>query len=172
MRNLIIIFSLIFILFFVANPVSASNFVAENSAELSADEPKKIDYRVQKLRTYLERLSSPLSESAEYFIESADKNNLDWRFVPAISGVESTFGKRIPQNSYNAYGWANGKYKFESWEDSIQTVSVSLREKYIYKGAITIDQIARRYAPPSDSWAWKVKFFMNEIDKTPLSFTL
>jgi len=92
--------------------------------------------------------------------------------VAAISGVESTFGKRIPENSYNAYGWANGNYYFESWEDSIAIVSKTLREKYYDRGATTLNQIARRYAPPSSSWAWKVNYFMEKIDPVPLPFTI
>ena len=130
------------------------------------------DYRVARLRAYLAKHSSPLVGEAENFVEYADKYNLDWRFVPAITGVESTFGKRIPYNSYNAYGWANGAYSFESWDESIEVVTSTLREKYYDKGAKNINQIARRYASPSTTWAWKVKYFMRKIDRLPLPFTL
>jgi hypothetical protein len=129
------------------------------------------NYRVNKLKTYLESHNSPLSEHSYTFVAMADKYNLDWRLVVAISGVESTFGKRIPFNSYNAYGWANGNYNFESWDQSIEVVSKTLREKYIDQGATSIDEIAAIYAPPSDTWAWKVRFFMNEIDPMPLTFS-
>jgi hypothetical protein len=92
--------------------------------------------------------------------------------VPAITGVESTFGKHIPYKSYNAYGWANGERKFDSWEDSIGHVSMSLRTKYLDKGAGTINKIAKRYAPPSITWAGKVKNIMGKIDKLPLSYDI
>jgi hypothetical protein len=92
--------------------------------------------------------------------------------VAAISGVESTFGKRVPVNSYNAYGWNNGNFSFESWSDSIETVSKALRENYYDKGATSIDRVARRYAPPSSTWSWKVKYFMGKIDSFPLEFTI
>jgi hypothetical protein len=124
------------------------------------------------LKKYLEKMDSPLSDHSRTFIQAADRNSLDWRLVPAITGVESTFGKRIPPNSYNAYGWANGNYYFDSWEESIDVVSDTLKEKYVDRGATTIDEIARIYAPPSNTWSWKVKYFMNEIDTVPLTFTI
>lgn len=130
------------------------------------------DYRVYKLKSYLESQKSPLADYAEDFVKYADIYEIDWRLVPAITGVESTFGKRIPANSYNAYGWANGEYRFSSWEDSIEHVSMTLRTKYIDKGAISISTIARRYAPPSSTWGSKVKYFMGKIDKLPLSYDI
>ena len=81
------------------------------------------DYRVIQLEKTLEGYGSPIAEYASVFVEYSDIYNLDWRFVASISGVESTFGKRIPKGSYNAYGWANGNYYFKSWEDSIEVVS-------------------------------------------------
>ena len=78
----------------------------------------------------------------------------------------------MPKNSYNAYGWANGNYKFKSWENSIDIVSNTLRDKYLNKGALSIRQIARIYAPPSKTWANNVKFFINKIDPLPLEYTL
>lgn len=166
------VFSLI-LLAIKINSVLADNYVAEESAKIRQEsEEEDFDYRVITLKKYLEIHNSPLTDSAEHFVAYADKYQLDWRMVAAISGVESTFGKRIPKNSYNAYGWNNGNYYFESWEDSIEVVSKTLRQKYYNRGAVTINQIARRYAPPSTSWAWKVEYFMNEIDPIPLSFTI
>ena len=174
MKKLLI--SILFILLAIllsAKPALADSFVAEESAQIKKySNELEFDYRVIILKKYLESHNSPLSESAPHFVRYADKYGLDWRMVPAISGVESTFGKRIPKNSYNAYGWANGNYSFESWEDSIEIVSKTLREKYYNRGATTLNQIARRYAPPSSTWAWKVEFFMNEIDEFPMKFDI
>ena len=166
----------ILILFFAllvnsAGTASAQSYVAESSATLK---PKTAayDYRIRVLKAYLLKHNSPLADYSEEFIKTADKYNIDWRLVPAISGVESTFGKRIPKNSFNAYGWANGKYSFNSWEHSIEVVSKTLRERYMDKGATSIGQIARIYAPPSSTWAAKVRFFMRKIDPIPVSFSL
>jgi len=156
----------------MAAKVSAEVSVAESSAFLKSSNQILKDDRAEKLEIYLKSHDSPLFEYADTFIIVADKYNLDWRLIPAITGVESTFGKRIPKNSFNAYGWANGEYKFHSWDESIEIVGKTLREKYIDRGAPTINKIARRYAPPSSSWAWKVKFFMARIDSFPVNFTI
>lgn len=163
------------ILFTRTGYVSADYSVVSNSAQLQRNfkEGKEtLEYRTQVLRGFLESHNSPLTPYAGDFVENADRYEIDWRIVAAISGVESTFGKRIPYNSYNAYGWANGKYKFNSWPESIEVVSKTLREKYYDKGAKDINSIARRYAPPSTTWAWKVKFFMDKIDGVPIGFDL
>ena len=159
---------------FKADTVSAYSYVAETSGELKAREDKKIDtdFRVLRLRDFFESYNSPLTGYADTMVENADRYGLDWRLVPAITGVESTFGKRIPYKSYNAYGWANGEFRFESWEDSIETVSASLRENYLDKGAASISRIARRYAPPSTTWGRNVRFFMGKIDPLPTTFDL
>lgn len=165
-----LIFTFIFAL--TIRPVRAAWYVVSESATPKRDlVQKKFDYRVNVLTKYLSGHNSPLADYAGLFIYKADENGIDWRLIPAITGVESTFGKNIPINSYNAYGWANGRYRFESWEDSIEVVSKALREKYIDRGANTLPKIARRYAV-SLSWEWKVRYFMNEIDSIPLAFTL
>jgi hypothetical protein len=130
------------------------------------------DYRVYTLRKFLSRFDSPLTPYSAEFIKQADYYGIDYRMVPAISGVESTFGKRIPFNSYNAYGWAGGKYIFESWSDSIQIVSKTLKTKYIDRGVVSIPSIAKVYAPPSTTWGAKVQYFVNKIDTLPLSFDI
>ncbi|MFI5240846.1 MAG: hypothetical protein ACHQUA_00230 [Microgenomates group bacterium] len=165
------IFLTIALFTFGARDAYAEMNTADASASLVVTS-KPFDYRVYRLKNYLNSHNSPLAEYSEEFIQYADTYDIDWRMVPAISGVESTFGKRIPQNSYNAYGWANGEYRFTSWEDSIDHVSMTLKTKYIDKGAPSIAKIARRYAPPSTTWGTKVKFFMKKIDPLPLEFSL
>ncbi|MDP3955314.1 MAG: hypothetical protein Q8Q15_03040 [bacterium] len=124
------------------------------------------DMRVEKLTAFFNKYNSPLTPYAPEFIKAADFYNVDWKLVPAITGVESTFGKRIPYKSYNAYGWNNGVYKFESWEQSIWHVTKILRERYMNRGATSVQTISRIYAPPSSTWAGKVNFFMGKIEKT------
>ena len=148
-------------------PVVSSSAQIKNMTKIN-----QADMRQVILTKYLKKHNSPLASYSACFIFNADKYGLDWRLVPAISGVESTFGKRIPYQSYNAYGWANGKYTFKSWENSIEIVSKTLREKYYDNGTPSIAKIARRYAPPSNTWERNVKWFMSEIDNTPVRFTL
>ena len=147
--------------------------LSDSSATLkSAAVDPGYDYRVENLRNFLEKYDSPLAPYAQDFVMYADTNGLDYRLVPAISGVESTFGKFIPVNSFNAYGWANGDYSFTSWQDSIAHVSETLKNSYIDKGAPTIAKIAKRYAPPSVTWGNGVKYFIGKIDSLPLNFDI
>ncbi len=148
-------------LFYRANPAWAAEAGTSASLRHESGVP---DNRVKTLHLYLESYNSPLAEYAFSFVEAADKYGIDWKLVPAITGVESTFGKQIPYQSYNAYGWCNGDYRFESWEQSIDYVSVYLKEKYYNRGLDTPTKIAPVYAPPSDTWAGKVAFFMKKLE--------
>lgn len=168
---------IIFVILVLGSLLMAKPVVAQapiNTAVASASlviESKEFDERVTRLYTFLKNQNSPLTPFAQEFIEAADEYNLDWRLVPAITGVESSFGKRIPSSSYNAYGWNNGVYKFNSWEQSIWHVAKTLRERYLNRGATTVSAIGKIYAPPSLTWANKVNYFMAKIESTP-TYTL
>ena len=160
-----ILFILLATLFGVATPAYAAD-VAVGTASLVVHQPE-IDTRTSRLRAYLSSHHSPLVDEADHFINEADRLNLDWRLVPAIAGVESTFGKRIPAASYNAWGWgipsgAAWGIAFRDWKTGITTVSEGIKYTYIDRGAITINQIGRNYAA-SEAWSWKVRFFIEQI---------
>ncbi|HUW21798.1 MAG TPA: hypothetical protein VMW41_03945 [Candidatus Bathyarchaeia archaeon] len=131
---------------------------------------KKSDLRISKLKYYLEKHHSPLAEYAPIFIRIADKyglSQLDLDFLlPAITGVESSFGHFYIRGTYNAYGWASGRYYFSSWEQSIEHITRSLKRNYIAKGADTIPKIGRIYAE-SLTWPQKVNYFVHEIKSSP-----
>lgn len=153
--------------FFLASPSVTLAAVAGDSAQFLQSFAQS-DPRVDQLEAFFKSHNSPLTGYADAFIKAADKYELpDWKLVPAITGVESTFGKAIPKNSYNAYGWANGAYAFKSWDESIDHVTKSLKTRYIDRGADTVEKIAPIYAPPSKTWAGKVRFFMREIATFP-----
>jgi len=127
-----------------------------------------VDARVVKLQKYLESVRSPMSAVAYHFVYEADRLNLDWKLVAAIAGNESYFGKHVPYNSNNAWGWAvwtgrNYGAAFENWEKGITTVSEGLRYKYVDRGAVTIEQIGHIYAADRN-WSFKVRHFMEAIE--------
>lgn len=157
--------------FIFAGETSAYSYVAESSGELKSNfQVEQPDERVLILTRFLYKYKSPLTPFVNDIIFYSDFYGIDYRLVPAISGVESTFGKFIPQGSYNAYGWASGAYYFQSWQDSIRIVSMTLREKYLDAGATNIYSIAKRYAPPSTTWARNVIYFMNKIENKPIEY--
>lgn len=126
------------------------------------------DERVDQLRSYLAAHNSPLTDEAGHFVAEADRLGLPWKLVAAISGTESTLGKHVPRGSYNAWGWgiptgAQNGIAFGSWKQGITTVSEGLANRYIARGAVTVEQIGRTYAA-SPRWAGNVRFFMNRIE--------
>jgi hypothetical protein len=138
------------------------------AASSAVDEKKISDRRSVKLKAFLTAKASPLADHTKDFVFFADQFNIDWRLLPAITGIESGFGKVIPVGSYNAYGWGNGKIYFSSWEESIEVVSRALSEKYYQKGLDTPEKIGPVYAPPSPDWAGKIRVVMNQIDQVEL----
>ncbi len=128
------------------------------------------DLRTAKLARYLAYKRSPFVHAAPTFVEEADRNNLDYRLLVAISGIESSFGQAHPYGSYNVWGWAAGKIYFRSFEHGITVVSAALKENYIDRGAVTIEQIGRIYCPPCTSkWPGAVRQFMAEIEAVDVS---
>jgi len=156
-------------------PAYALEKEAGATASLSGSFGKLVvDTRITQLSNYLEAVNSLMTTASEHFIREADRLNLDWKLVAAIAGVESYFGRHIPKNSYNAWGWAiftgraDGRH-FDGWKDGITVVSQGIKEKYVNRGSNTVWTIGPIYAADS-SWAWKVNHFMEEIDTyTPTS---
>ncbi len=126
------------------------------------------DARPVIIRQYLEKYNSPLASYAEYIFAVSEKYNLDYRLVVAIAQQESNLGKKIPPGTYNAWGWgihSKGTLGFSSWEEGIETVARGLREDYFNKGFVSLEQIAARYAPPSqETWAFGVGQFMGAME--------
>lgn len=137
----------------------------ENSALIQI-EGKKLDDRALILAKYLSKYNSPLQYHAQDFIDASDIFGLDWKMLPAIAGVESTFGKQIP-GGYNAWGW--GVYGtqaiyFNSWKDGIFTIAEGLRKNYLNRGLRDPYSINRIYAA-SPHWGAKVTYFMQDLER-------
>jgi len=124
----------------------------------------KTDLRVLKLSQFLNKHNSGLVPYAEYLVKRADFYKLPWHLVAAIAGVESTFCRHIPYNSANCWGWNNGNFRFRSFGYGIETVSKTLANRYFQNGRTTPETIGPVYAPPSSTWAGKVRSFMNKIE--------
>lgn len=129
-------------------------------------EVKVLDPRAVILRDYLARYNSPLQDNAQDFIDASDQYGVDWKLVPAISGVESTFGQNSA-GGYNDWGWGvygNQAIYFKSQREAIFTVTAGLKQNYIDKGMIDPYQINYVYAA-SPFWGGKVAYFMEDLDK-------
>ncbi len=177
MRNKVNLFLIATFLLAMRFPLEAfaSNDASGSSATLAistVSAQQVVDYRGQALKSYLEIKNSPLADEADYIIQEADKYKLDWKLIPSIAGLESGYCLEIPVSSYNCYGYGiygdNVRY-FNSWDDGIATVSAALRNDYIDKGAITVDQIGRIYAA-SPTWAVRVEANMKDLQDYSTKF--
>ena len=126
------------------------------------------DARPEILTRYLQRYDSPLVPFVNQMIDIADKHGLDFRLTTAIAQQESNLCKKIPQDSYNCWGWgihSRGTLGFATYMDALETVSVGIRAEYLDKGLFTPEQIMTKYTPLSNgSWAEGVTKFMEEME--------
>ena len=152
------------------------NIVVPVNAEKTAGHSATMAYNFGESNTYntlflkklvikrvLERYDSVLVENADSFVNTANDYDLDFYLLPSIAGLESQFGKFIWPNSHNPFGWGVGKIMFEDWDHGIDIVGKGLRENYIDKGANSIEDIGYIYANKSETWAGRVRYFINEF---------
>lgn len=116
------------------------------------------------IQAVLERNHSPLAQSTSAFIEACKLYDLNCYLLPAISGLESTYGQFILPGSYNPFGWGGGRIYFKSWEEGIMTVGQGLRLRYINSGAGSIEAIGHIYSE-SPTWAARVRIMMHQFEE-------
>ena len=122
------------------------------------------------ISNFFKKYASPLSSYGQNFVTIADKYQLDFRLLPAISMQESNGGKKIVRNSFNPFGYGiydNLVVRFKGWEEGIEKVAKTLREDYLNQGLTTPKKIMTKYTPPALSkggnWAKGVSVFMEEL---------
>ncbi len=135
---------------------------------LAANESPVYDFsplhQVWQTQNFFNKYGSPLESSSCKFVEVAERYNLDWRLLPAISGIESTFGKYIPKFSFNPFGFDNGQARFRSFDESIERVGRYLFEMR-RKNIDSVEQLGPIYTPPNfHNWISAVNFFMEELN--------
>ena len=107
----------------------------------------------EAIDAYFDAHDMPLSGLGGKMAEEADKNDLDWRLLPAIAIRESTGGKNdCTKAEHNFFGWGSCKIGFKSDNEAIETVALNLggnnpntAKNYENKN---IKQILRVYNPP------------------------
>ncbi|KKQ86791.1 MAG: hypothetical protein UT09_C0026G0006 [Parcubacteria group bacterium GW2011_GWF2_38_8] len=128
--------------------------------------------KAEAIDVYFELRGMPLAGMGMKMVEEAEKNNLDWRLLPAIAVRESTGGKfKCKKVENNPFGWGSCKIGFNSIEEAIKTVAMNLggnnpntKRHYADK---TTDQILKVYNPPSivPNYVKQVKSIMDDIGK-------
>lgn len=144
---------------YAALPTTQNEF----SADITQD-----DGRTEKVRQFFARYGSPLEPYAADVVNAADEYGLDHRLIPAIAMQESNLCKKIPENSYNCWGFGiYGKTvtRFTDYKHGIYTVTKALATRYKSKGLVTPNEIMTMYTPSSNgSWAFSVNHFMTQLE--------
>ncbi|MEK7109642.1 MAG: hypothetical protein AAB876_00310 [Patescibacteria group bacterium] len=171
MKNIILV--MILSLFFSLSALSVkAEIIAGASAPLVYNSFIKIG-DIEQLRqrnieitieSVLKRYNSPMAGDAESFVKACIKYQIDCYLLPSIAGLESTFGKFIWPDSFNPFGWARGYMMFDSWSEGIDTVAKGLKQGYLNKGALTVEDIGSIYSE-SPTWATRVNFFINQFER-------
>jgi hypothetical protein len=136
--------------------------------EITTSPEQEITNRTLVLRQFFLKNKSPLVEQARSFVEIADKYNLDYRLLPAISCTESSCGKFLIKSSHNPFGWGiygNKVTSFSSYDEAIEKVAAGISKHYASHGLDTPEKIGPKYNPNTpQSWSGKTRYFMNQID--------
>ena len=155
--------------------------IAENSAQIF-NPVDNINYQLAPSSFYkklaikkiLEKNNSPLIVSVDQFINTCNDYNFDCYLLPAIAGLESSFGRFVYPNSYNPFGWGGGYIMFNNWDEAIEIVGKNIKINYINKGLDSIDKIGMFYCE-NPTWStrikWFIKQFEEEEEKIRLSFS-
>lgn len=110
----------------------------------------------QSLNAYLQSKGSPLAGQGNGFLNAGKTYNVDPRFIVAIAGAETSFGRNITWGQYNAWNWGwNVKDRtnspFSSWGAGINSVTAGIAGKYYFQaGLTTTASIYPRYCQGPD----------------------
>ncbi len=134
-------------------PVTASVSLAQEHAE--------------KIDAYFAKRKMPLEGYGAKMVAEAEKNNLDWRLLPAIAIKESTGGKFACYK--NPFGWGSCKIKFDNWNEAIEVVAHNLggnnpKTARYYKDKTTIEKLSR-YNSVIPTYNAEIFEFMDLIEK-------
>lgn len=73
---------------------------------------------------YFSKRDMPLEGFGTKMALEADKNDIDWRLIPAIAIRESSGGKNTCEN--NPFGWDSCRTNFKSVDEAIEVVAWNL----------------------------------------------
>ena len=160
--------------------ITSFGVLATNKAVDPEEEAKKAQAeKAEAIDAYFADHDMPLEGTGLKMVEEADKNDLDWRLLPAIAVRESTGGKfECKKVKNNAFGWGSCKIGFKSNEQAIEVVARNLggnnpKTAHHYDSKTTL-QVLRAYNPPSivPKYAEQVISIMNTIGDEEMSSTL
>lgn len=160
---------------------SVDQFVVQNTSESQAQLQERLlqkerEEKAAKIDTFYAKRAMPLAGYGMKMVIEAEKNDLDWRLVPALAARESTGGKfacrRFPEN---AWGWHSCKAGLGgSTDKAIELIAQHISGNHpntdqFYDNK-NLRQVLETYNPPSvvPTYASEVMALMERIEKTDI----
>jgi len=126
------------------------------------------DARPEIIRKYLERYRSPLLPYSDLIFELSKTYGFEYYWIVAIGQQESNLCKKIPEESFNCWGYgihSKGTLRFENYEMALKSFAEYLKTQYFDKGLNTPELMMGKYCPSSNgSWAHGVQQFIDEME--------
>jgi len=126
------------------------------------------DARPILIRKYLEKYKSPLLPYSDLIFKLSETYGFEYYWILAIGQQESNLCKKIPEESYNCWGYGihkSGTLRFENYELALKSFAEYLKREYFDKGYDTAEKMMTKYCPSSNgSWAYGVNHFIEEIE--------
>lgn len=122
------------------------------------------DTRFGKLAVFFAHHNCPDKKYVKAYIQAADKYQIPYNLLPAISFQESTCGKHLLYN--NEWGWGSGQglIHFASIEEGIDRISQGLASNSPYRGKSIRDKL-KAYGPSTNPDYYKeVLTIMQQIN--------
>lgn len=154
-------------------------FTFNNSEDSKVDSGAQMQKaKAEAIDAYFKERKMPLEGMGTKMVLEAEKNDLDWRLLPAIAVRESTGGKfACKKVQYSSFGWGSCKINFDSNEHAIEIVAKNLggnnpNTAHHYEDKNT-KEILRAYNPPSivPKYAEQVMSIMNAIGNADITVT-
>jgi len=124
---------------------------------------------------------SPLEGKGFLIAKSGAESGVNPALIAGIARKESSFGKHIPDDTYNPFGrtasdsqpgvtvGSHKWYKFNSWDEAIAEEGPYIKRTYIDEGRTTIGAMLAKYCPESecdtDTYITQMTDWMNEITR-------
>ena len=148
--------------------VNTNSITGENSA-ITAQEEVSRKEKADAIDAYFNKYDAPLEGHGMKFVLEAEKNDIDWRLLPAIAMRESTGGKHACKKADNSvFGYGSCKMSFKTIDESIEIVARSLggnnpNTARHYDDKTTI-QILKKYNSIIPGYSKQVTKIMKDID--------
>lgn len=131
-------------------------------------------FSASQINSYLGCYGSPMNGMGSSFMTYGQKYNVDPRFMVAIAGAETSFGRNLC-TSYNPFNWFFNKWcnsPYSSWDSAINSVTAGVGNNYLQKGQTTISSFVYScgthcYCQNCTNWYNNVRAFYSQQGGNP-----